>query len=287
MKKINCLIALLLLTSLSLAFSQNNTNADSIALARQWKPSGITGANITQVYFKDWSQGGDNSVAWNIFLNLGLDKEWESWKLKNHLKTIYGMMKQGEVDFRSNENEFFLENLLSYDMKWKLDPYISNTVQSVLFDSYNYKDSSMPMVSTFLDPAYVTQSIGFLFDDNNGFTTRIGLAFKETFTNKFRKYTNDGDPNGSLTFKLETGIESVTTYKKQIMENVIYDGRLRLFSRFDALDVWDVRWDNTIAAKINKYVNVNFTAIVIHEIAQTRRTQLKQGLQLGISYLLF
>ncbi len=261
--------------------------ADSIKIARQWKPSGITGANISQVYFKDWVQGGDNSLAWNIFLNLGLDKEWESWKLKNQLKTIYGMMKLGDLQFRGNENEFFLENLLAYKLKWKLDPYFSNTIQTLLLDAYTYTDSTSELVSTFFDPGYITQSLGFMFDDEAGFTFRIGAALKETFTNRFRSFSNNGDPNGEKTFLFETGLESVITYKKQIMENIIYDGRLRAFSRFNSLDVWDVRFDNNIAAKINKYISVNFTAIIIHEIAQTRRTQLKQGLQIGLSYLIF
>jgi hypothetical protein len=48
--------------------------------------------------------------------------------------------------------------------------------------------------------------------------------------------------------------------------------------------VWDVRWDNTITAKVNSYVNVSLNALVIHEIAQTRRTQLKETLALGFTY---
>ena len=66
-----------------------------------------------------------------------------------------------------------------------------------------------------------------------------------------------------------------------------YSSFLRLFTRFNSLDVWDVRWDNIISAKVNDYINVNFAVTVIHEISQTRKTQLREALQLGFSYSLF
>lgn len=294
MKKSLYLIAIIsiILSSNLLIAQDSNINRDSktldsIALAHQWKPSGILRANISQVFLKDWVQGGDNSVAWNISVELGLDKDWENWKLKNKLKSIYGMMKLGDKSFRGNENELYIDNLLAYKLKWKMDPFFSNSIRTVMVDAYKFTDSTAEQVSTFFDPGYITQSLGFLFDNSNGFTARLGIALQESFVNKFRHYLNKGDKNGPETFNIETGIELVSTLKMKIMDNVLYDGSLRLFSRFKSMDVWDVRWDNTIAAQINKYINVNFTAIIIHEVAQTRRTQLKQGLQIGFNYFLF
>jgi hypothetical protein len=53
------------------------------------------------------------------------------------------------------------------------------------------------------------------------------------------------------------------------------------------MTVWDVRWDNTITAKINDYFNVNVNVLLIYDVDETLRTQLKEALQLGISYSLF
>ncbi len=68
------------------------------------------------------------------------------------------------------------------------------------------------------------------------------------------------------------------------MENIFYKGTLRLFSRFENMKYWDVRWDNLINAKVNDYVNVNFNFLVVYERKQTLRTQVKEALQLGIIY---
>jgi hypothetical protein len=50
------------------------------------------------------------------------------------------------------------------------------------------------------------------------------------------------------------------------------------------MDVWDVRLDNIIAAKISKYFSVNFSYLMIYEKAQSPYTQAKEGMQIGITY---
>lgn len=262
------------------------SKADSVIAAGEWKPSGNTGVNISQVSFTNWSQGGENSLTWSLFFNFGLNKNFEKFRLKNQLKVAYGMTKIGDEPFKTNENEIFLETVLTYKLAWNIDPYFSNTVRTVIADGYDYAVKPKKQISTFWDPGYLTQSFGFAFDKIDGLNTRLGVAFQETFTNKFRQYTTDAD-HPDRTFKFETGVESVTSYKCNFSDNLLYQGRFRLFGRFDNLDVWDVRFDNTLTAKITKYINVNFTALVVHEISQTRRTQLKQGLQFGFIYNLF
>jgi hypothetical protein len=53
------------------------------------------------------------------------------------------------------------------------------------------------------------------------------------------------------------------------------------------LSVWDVRWDNLITAKVNDYVSVNLNVLVIYDVNESLKTQIKEALQLGISYTLF
>jgi hypothetical protein len=71
------------------------------------------------------------------------------------------------------------------------------------------------------------------------------------------------------------------------MENILLTSQLNLFSAFNQLDVWDVRWDNALTGKVNAYVNVQLLVQVLHEVAQTRRTQMKQVLAIGLTYSIF
>ena len=72
-----------------------------------------------------------------------------------------------------------------------------------------------------------------------------------------------------------------------VMENFLYTSRLRFFSAFDQLDVWDVGWDNTFTAKVNDLIAVNLNFIVVYEKSQSLKTQVKEGLNLGITYAVF
>jgi hypothetical protein len=47
-----------------------------------------------------------------------------------------------------------------------------------------------------------------------------------------------------------------------------------------------VRNDNTLAAKVNKYVNVILNVQIINEKQISPRTQVKEALAIGLSYTL-
>ncbi len=244
-----------------------------------------TGINISQISFNNWSQGGENSLTWTLFGNFNLVTKSNIWTTKNTLKFAYGRIKVGENSFRTNENEFFIETIISRNAGWAVDPFFSNTIRSPITTGYSYKGKTPERIADFFDPGYVTQTFGFTYDKVKGMKTRLGIAFQEIFTNHQRKFTDNPETKDRVeTFKLETGIESVTNADFPIMENITYKGSLRLFSRFEKMKYWDIRWDNTVIAKVNNYVNVNLNILIVYERKQTLRTQIKEALQLGLMY---
>lgn len=254
-----------------------------------WNMSGVVGVNLSQTAFSNWAQGGTNALAFAVYTNLGAVYLDAPWKWKNRLNAIFGRTKLEDVGYRTTENDIYFESVGSRDIGWAVDPYIAVTFRSALTKGYDYKVDPAVQIVDFFDPGYLTEAIGFTYDKNKIITTRLGIAFQQTFANKFAAfYTDDPEtPNEIEDFKFETGIESVTEVKYELLPNMTYYSFLRLFTRFDALDVWDVRWDNIVTAKVNDYINVNLAVTVLHEISQTRKTQLRQALQLGFSYSLF
>lgn len=131
----------------------------------------------------------------------------------------------------------------------------------------------------------ITQSLGFTYDKLKIVQTRLGLALQHTITNKYRKYSDDKDtPETKEAYKFETGFESVTNTKFKIDENVIAESNLRLFTRFEEFETWDVRWDNKIVAKINSWLNVSFTYNFIIKTSESPKPQMKESLLMGIRY---
>ncbi|MBU1095349.1 MAG: DUF3078 domain-containing protein [Bacteroidetes bacterium] len=253
----------------------------------KWVPSLVTGLNISQISFSNWAQGGDNSLAFTLMGEFSLKYKTEKWRFKNYVKTAFGKTKLGDADIRQTDNEIYLETVLSLNIGWAVDPFISNSVRTAITEGFDYSKVPAVKIADLFDPGYITQSIGFTYDKSEIIQTRLGIAFQETFTNKLNQYSDDPDTKDKIEdFKFDTGMESVTDAKLKLDDNLLYTTKLRVFTRFQSLDVWDVRWDNAISAKVNSWLNVNLGIILIHEISQTRKTQLKEALQIGIVYRL-
>lgn len=279
------IIVLLISVLQSFAFAQESADSNLY----HWTPSMITGLNISQITFENWAKGGENSLAFSLNGDFKLLYANDSWKFKNQLKAAFGKTKLGEDEIRTTDNEFYFESVLSYHiLGWAVNPYFSNIVRSSFTEGFDYKEDPKVKIADFFDPGYITQSLGFTYDKLENIQTRLGVAFQETITKSDElaiKYSDDSDTKDEIEkFKFDTGIESVTDANFKLEDNIIYATKLRMFTRFESLDVWDIRWDNTISAKVNNWLNVNLSVILIHEISQTLRTQLKEALQIGIVY---
>lgn len=279
MKKI---IPILLLFSYSI-FAQDDVTADT----SYWNTSGVVGFNISQVALSNWSQGGENSLAYNLVGNAGAKYDGPEWVFDNSLKISYGRTKLGEDDFKNTDNEIFMDNLLSKKIGWIFSPYVSNTARTVIASGYAYEADTSFQISKFFDPGYLNQGIGLIYDKTENFSARFGLGFKETFTSDYNSYSDDPETTEIEKFKFETGIEFVAKAQYPLTEIINLKSELFLFSTFSGIDIWDVRWDTTLMAKLTDLINVNINVLLIYDKDETVKTQLKEALQLGISYNLF
>ncbi len=279
---------ILLFTLLLCFFSRELFSQTDSTYKEGWNPSGVLSLNISQVAFKDWSLGGENSYALTSINDFKGAYKQKKVLWKNNLKITLGQTKIGDNDLQSSDNELFFESIFSYDIGWVVDPYGAITFNTVLLNGYNYDSVPAVQTSAFLDPGYLVESFGFTYERTKNFNTRLGIAFKETFTNTFTQYTDDPLTSGTVeTFKFETGIESVTNVNWNFYENLSYSSKLSLFSAFDQLNVWDVAWDNTMTGKINDFVNASLSFKLVYDVDQSLRTQLKESLQIGFTYTLF
>jgi len=267
------------------SFAQDSTGVKKDTL---WTPKGVVGINLSQVAFDNWSQGGQNSLSFTFFSLLGLDYIGDPWKWKNGLKFAYGRTKVGDEEYRTNDNEIFFESTLIYHIGWAVSPYAGITARTAVTKGFNYDSIPSLQIVDFMDPFYLTEAVGLVYDQIPNFSSRLGVGMKQTWADQFAPfYTDDSETLELEKFKNEAGIESVTEYKWEFLENMAYLTSLRLFGTFDDLSVWDVRWDNLIVAKVNDYISVSFNVLLIYDEDESIRRQLKEALQLGISYNLF
>jgi len=261
---------------------------DADSTLNKWNPSLLASLNLSQIAFQDWTKGGESAFSFTVGADWVMDYKASNWTFKNQLKGEWGQSKTGYDIKKITVNNVFNETVYYYDPGWLFVPYVSNLIRTPITDGYDYSEPEKVQIVAFFDPGYVTQSIGFAYVKSEVFQTRLGLAFEESFANKFAaQYTDDDETTELETFRFETGIESMTDLNLKIDDNVIYKSKLRLFSGFDRMTVWDVAWDNTFTAEVNKWLNVNLSFILIYKASESLRTQMQEALQVGIVYNLF
>jgi hypothetical protein len=250
----------------------------------KWIPSMVAGLNISQISFKDWTKGGDNSITWTLTGDFHVTRKTESWNWSSRLKATYGRTRISDNEFRTNDNDFYFDVVGVLRVGWAVDPFFSNTIRTQITSGFDYKVTPAVQITDFFDPGYITQSIGFTYDKLKFLKSRLGFASQEVFTNVYTKYSDNTGTTDVEHFKLETGMESVSDLEAKIDQNVVLKSQIRLFTRFESLDMWDIRFDNTVTAKVNSWLNVNFSYLLIYEKMQSYRTQMKEALQIGIVY---
>lgn len=250
-----------------------------------WNLSLISGLNLSQVSYKDWVQGGEDALAYTASVIGDVMHRTEATQWSNFLKLAYGQSKLGSQGIRKTDDEIYFESLLIYYLGTHINPYGSFTLRTQFAPGYEYPtDTTRLQVSKFFDPAYMTQSIGFAWQPDPIFTTRLGVGAREVITSQFNQYADDPKTAEIEKTKIQGGIESVSALAWEFAENMVLTSRLELFAPFKTLDQIIVRSDNIIAMKVNKYVTANFNVVLINDVNVTTRTQIKETLSIGLSY---
>lgn len=276
------LVSFLLLFPLFLS-----AQTDSAAVPSDWKHTLVAGLTITQVSYTDWAQGGENALAYTLSIDGKSVQDLTMTNWSNSYKFAYGQTRLGSKGLRKTDDKIELESVLTYKLGTHVNPYASATFKSQFDDGFKYDDATntKAKISSALDPMYLTQAVGVGYQPFAQLKTRLGAALREVYDDSKYGYADDAATTPQIeSSKIEGGLESVTDVEIKIEENTLFTAKLEMFAPFNNIDVVAVRSDNTISSKLNKYISVVFNVQLINDRSVTARTQIKEGLALGLSY---
>jgi len=276
-------------TILLLAVAMHGTSAAQQDTAKApvygWKHSSVGSLTLTQVAFSDWSQGGDNALSWALGLDGKSILEEEKTNWANSYKFGFGQARLGDQGIRKTDDRIDLESMLTYKVWEKVNPYAAATLKTQFARGYKYDAAGIGTpVSQFFDPAYLTQSAGIVYQPFAQLKTRFGPALREILTSKFPGYADDPATIDIEKTRIDGGLESVTELSVQIDDNVTLGSKLELFSPFTRMDEVVLRNDNTVTAKVSKYLTVMLNVQLLNEKSISPYTQYKEVLAFGFSY---
>ncbi len=254
----------------------------------EWKHSLIGALTLTQVSFANWTQGGENAIAWTFSIDGKSVDDRPKMNWSNSYKFAFGQTRLGDQGLRKTDDKLDLETVFTHKLGSYVNPYFAATLKTQFAEGFKYdKAGGKTAVSEFFDPAYVTQSAGAGYQPLKQIKTRFGVAVRETITRKFNVYADDPKTAEIEKIKVEIGLESVIDIEWKLHERFLVVSKLELFSKFEQpIDDLVVRNDNTISLKMSKYTTVNLNVQLINEEKSSPKTQVKQALSFGLSYSL-
>ncbi|MBK0381385.1 DUF3078 domain-containing protein [Pedobacter sp. SD-b] len=259
-----------------------------------WKTKLSFGINLNQAAFSDnWSSGGVNSIALGSVLNYKAEYNKKDINLTSEVLLQYGKLKnEGQLERKTNDRMFF-DNKAAMKISKNWSFFGSLSFESQFDLGYSYaKDASgnetRKLISKFMAPGYLTESIGFEYKPVKYFSVRLGTGTaRQTFLLDTTLYKNNpknfGVPIGK-TFRNELAFQAVANFDKDIMPNLNLKSRYLLFAAYEKLTGIDQRLDVTITAKVNRIINVTVSATGLYDDDFSNKIQYSQGLALGIVF---
>lgn len=237
-------------------YSQNDTI---------WRKGGLSALNFNQVSLTNWAAGGDNSIGGNALLNLYANMKKDKWAWDNSLDMAIGGAKIGKQEFRKTDDKIDLNTKVGYDVGKNIYVTYLFGFRTQFTEGFKYADdNSRTRISNFLTPGYMLNSLGIDWKPIDDLSVFISPVTAKTTLVNDQLLIDQAELAGVSLYGVEPGKKVrnevgaffVGKYKKTLMENVVFNTKLELFSSYNNNPQnIDINWENIISFKINKYIN--------------------------------
>ena len=261
-----------------------------------WSHNGLAGFNLSQTAFTNWSAGGENTVADNIYFNGSLNYKKDKLSWTNDLSANYGQNFTQNTGWRKS-----IDNL---NFASKLGHQISETVyyaalldfKSQLADGYKYTDDDKTLVSKFLTPSYLNLSVGIDYKPNSHIAVYYSpVAGKLTMVTDTLLSEAYGIDAGKKVRPQLGSIFKVNVDYTFFEDKVTLKSVLDLFTAYDdTFGKVDVNWDVLIGYNLTKLLTLTFQSTLKYDDdiktvddegnIRGAKVQFKEMVGLGISY---
>lgn len=262
-----------------------------------WKRGGLFNLNLSQGSLSNWAAGGDNfSLALTTYVNYFMLYQRGRHTWDNNLDFNFGFVKTSSLGSRKNDDRLDFLSKYGYSIDTSKKLYISGlfNFRTQLFDGYNYDGSTGTYSSTFLSPAYLLLSLGLDYKPVKDFsifvspiTSRFVIVGSERIASKGLYGVDTGHHVAT-----EFGAFASLNYGKELLKNVVYKGRMDLFSNYlHKPGNIDLYMTNLLTFKINKFLSATYELDAIYDDdvrlfgpgKQSAALQLKSMIGIGLS----
>ncbi|MGC5746406.1 DUF3078 domain-containing protein [Chryseobacterium sp. NFX27] len=275
------------------ASAQEELKRDSVVVdtVKSWSVLGKNTLMINQAAFSNWVGGGANNVGWlaGVNYNITYEKDKDLWE--NIIVLDYGQNDTKGLGVRKTQDVINIST--NYGRKFSKSWYFSSGAGLQSQFTTGYEDGNNPAakkISNFMAPGYLNLGMGITYRPNDNLTvTMRPVNARWTFVlDKDLQFAgsyglkNDGD-----TSLLQFGFLGTALYKVKLMDNVHITNTASVFSNYlDHPERLVLAYGAVVNFKVNKFISSNITVDLLYDHNQIQKTQLKQTLGIGFSYIL-
>jgi hypothetical protein len=273
------------------------------AKVNYWKTKTSIGINVNQASFSNnWTGGGVNSLAVGGLVNYKAEYSKENYSYVSEVLLQYGKVKNKNQLQKKTTDRIFWDNKAAFQLSKNWYFFGSVTFESQFDNGFSYGIDAngfetATIISKFMAPGYLTESIGFEYKPSKFFSTRLGtgtarqtfvLANEELAAAALRldptKIDNYGVPFEDK-FKNDLAFQIVANLDKDIFPNVNLKARYALFVPYDQIDYTSHRLDLAVTAKVNRFMNVSITGVGLYDKNTAAKIQGSQTLAMGFIFV--
>jgi len=261
-----------------------------------WSHNGLTGFNLSQTSFTNWSEGGQNVVSDNVYLNGSLNYKKGKLSWTNDLNSTYGQNFTEENGWRKGMDNLNFASKLGHQITEKLYYAALLDFKSQFADGYKYTDNSKELISKLLTPSYLNVSVGLDYKPNSHIAVyyspvagKLTMVTDTTFSVKYGI-----DPGKKVKPQLGS-IFKVNVDYKFFEDKVTFKSVLDLFTAYDdSFGNIDVNWDVLIGYNLTKLLTLTFQSTLKYDDdiktvdsdgnPHGAKVQFKEMVGLGLSY---
>lgn len=234
------------------------------------KNGGLFNVGVTQGSLSNWAAGGDNfSLAINSYFNYYrfFKKGKHTWD--NNLDIYLGFVQTTSLGSRKNDDRVDFVSKSGHELTKHLYASGLFNFRSQFFDGYTYgANNTASFSSTILSPAYVFLSAGLDYRPDK----KLSIFFSpitSRWTIVMNKYLSDigayGVERGKHAINAFGALSSIN-YNNEIAKNIVYRGRIDLFSNYRsrAANI-DLFMTNAINFKINDHLSATYNLDLIYD----------------------
>jgi Protein of unknown function (DUF3078) len=261
-----------------------------------WRKNLVFGLNFNQSAFtSNWSAGGISTVA--LGTNFDFKAEYNKTPFDYTSETImlYGIAANKGQGARKTNDRIFLDNKVATQLSKRWFLFGSLSFESQFSKGFTYTDNNGNeinpglLISDFMSPGYLTESLGLEYKPDKHFDLRLGTGTaKQTFVLDTTIYHNQPDNYGvkaGHNFVNQLAFQLVAAFDKDVMKNMHLNARYALFIPYQQpLAYTTHRLDATLTARVNRLINVTMNGTFLYDKNTSPRPQATEGLAMGVNY---